>query len=65
MQLYNKIYKVAKLPPTGGHIPRDSPVPIIRESSLIELVIVGVVSSVGILSTIFFFVFNLYYRKHP
>ncbi|XP_065916322.1 gamma-aminobutyric acid type B receptor subunit 2-like [Dysidea avara] len=49
----------------GGDVPRDSPVPIVRESSLVEFIITGVVSSIGILSTISFFMFNLYYRKHP
>jgi len=62
VQPYNNI---AELSPTGGYVPRDSPVLVITESSLIEYIIVGVVSSVGILSTIFFFTFNLYYRKHP
>ena len=49
----------------GGYIPRDAPVPVVLTSSLAELIIAGVVSSVGILSSIFFFVFNLYYCKHP
>ena len=49
----------------GGDVPRDSPIPIVRESNLVEFIIAGVVSSIGILSTVFFFVFNLYYRKHP
>jgi len=49
----------------GGYEPRDSPIPIVRESSLVECIIAGVVSSVGILSTIFFFLFNIYYRDHP
>ncbi|XP_065916307.1 gamma-aminobutyric acid type B receptor subunit 2-like isoform X2 [Dysidea avara] len=49
----------------GGIVPRDSPFPIVRESSLVEFIIAGVVCSIGILSTIFFFMFNLYYRKHP
>ena len=47
----------------GGDVPRDSPVPNVRKSSLVEFIIAGVVSSIGILSTIFFFMFNLYYRK--
>ena len=49
----------------GGYIPRDAPVPVVLTSSLAECIIAGVVSSIGILSSIFFFVFNLYYCKHP
>ncbi|XP_065916318.1 gamma-aminobutyric acid type B receptor subunit 1-like isoform X2 [Dysidea avara] len=48
----------------GGSIPRDAPIPSVITSSLAECVIAGVVSSIGILSAIFFFIFNIYYRKH-
>ena len=47
----------------GGHIPRDAPVPVVITSSLVERIIAGVASSIGILSTLFFLIFNIKYRK--
>jgi len=52
------------LSPIGGYIPKDSAAPSVLTSTLAEQVIAGVLSSFGILSTIFFFVFNFYHRKH-
>ena len=50
----------------GGTIPpRDAPIPSVIASSLAECVIAGVVSSIGILSAIFFLVFNLCYNQNP
>ncbi|XP_065892670.1 gamma-aminobutyric acid type B receptor subunit 2-like isoform X2 [Dysidea avara] len=48
----------------GGYIPKDSPAPSVLTSTLAEQVIAGVLSSFGILSTIFFFSFNVYYSNH-
>ena len=50
---------------TGGHIPRDAPIPVVLTNTLAERIITGVASLIGILSSILFFVFNLYYNKHP
>ena len=47
-----------------GEAPRDAPIPVVLTSSLTEHVIIGVVSSIGVISAIFFFVFNLYYNNH-
>ena len=49
---------------SGGYIPKDSPAPFVLTSTLAEQVIAGVLSSFGILSTIFFFSFNVYYSNH-
>jgi len=51
----------------SGTRPSDSPTPVVIMStnSLTECVIAGVVSSIGILSTIFFFTFNVYFSKNP
>ena len=49
----------------GGYLPRDAPVPVVLTRNLVEGVINGVASSIGILSTAFFFTFNIIYRKHP
>ena len=46
-------------------MPSDAPTPIVLTSTLAECLIAGVVSSVGVLSSIFFFVFNLWFYKHP
>ena len=51
-------------PYPGGYIPKDSPASSILTSTLTEQVIAGIFSSLGIISTIFFLSFNLYYRKH-
>jgi len=53
------------IPAGGASSPRDAPVPSITTSSLAEIVIAGVVSSIGILSTITFLIFNHCYNKHP
>ena len=50
---------------TGGYTPRDAPVPVVITNTITECVIAGVVSSIGITSIIFFFIFNLCYKKHP
>lgn len=47
-----------------GKAPRDAPVPVVLSSSLAECIIAGVASSIGILSSIFFFAFNIYYKNH-
>ncbi|XP_065917534.1 gamma-aminobutyric acid type B receptor subunit 2-like [Dysidea avara] len=49
----------------GPSPPKDTPVPSVTTNSLTETVIAGVVSSIGILSTIVFLIFNLCYSKHP
>ena len=51
---------------TGGEVPMDAPVQVsvVLSSTLAERIIASVVSSIGILSSIVFFVFNLYYCKH-
>ena len=48
----------------GDYVPNDAPVPSVLTSTLAEQVIAGILSSFGIMSTIFFFSFNLYYSKH-
>ncbi|XP_065916335.1 gamma-aminobutyric acid type B receptor subunit 2-like [Dysidea avara] len=49
----------------GPSPPRDTPVPSVTTNGLTETVIAGVVSSIGILSTIIFLTFYLCYSKHP
>ena len=49
----------------GGQIPRDAPVPVIISSTTAEYIIAGAASVIGILSSIFFFIFNFYYKNHP
>ncbi|XP_065892681.1 gamma-aminobutyric acid type B receptor subunit 2-like isoform X2 [Dysidea avara] len=62
----DKLYEVvnSSLVWQGGYIPKDSPAPFVLTSTLAEQVIAGVLSSFGILSTIFFFSFNVYYSNH-
>ena len=48
----------------GGYLPKDAPDPDVQFSSVAEYAIVSVVASIGIVSTIFFFIFNLCYSKH-
>ena len=48
----------------GGYLPKDGPDPEVQKSTVAEYIIVSVVASIGIISTIFFFIFNLCYSKH-
>jgi len=48
----------------GGYIPKDAPSPVIQHHSKAETAIVAFTAAVGILSTMFFLLFNIYHRKH-
>ena len=48
----------------GGYIPKDAPDPDVQLSTVAEYIIVSLVASIGIISTLFFFIFNLCYSKH-
>ena len=49
---------------SGGSLPKDGPDPNDRSSTVAEYVIASVTASIGIISTVIFFIFNLRYSKH-
>jgi len=46
-------------------MPKDAPSPMIQHHSIVEIAIVALTAAVGILSSLFFLVFNIYYHNHP
>lgn len=49
---------------TGGYLPKDAPSPVTLHRSKAETVIAAFTAAIGILSTMFFLLFNICYRKH-
>jgi len=49
---------------SGGSLPKDGPDPNDQSSTVAEYVIASVTASIGIISTVIFFIFNLRYSKH-
>ena len=47
-----------------GGVPRDGPIPEVQSDNPFEIVIAASVTSLGIASNAYFFLFNIYYRKH-
>ena len=50
---------------SGGYVPRSAPSPKVRGDSTFEISIVFIATALGILSTIYFFVFNICHRNNP
>lgn len=48
----------------GGYVPRDSPIPEVQSNSKFEVIITIIATSFGMLSTLYFSLFNIYYRNH-
>ena len=49
---------------SGGYIPKDAPSPVIQHHKPAETAIAAFTTAVGILSTIFFLLFNICCHKH-
>ena len=49
---------------SGGYVPRDGPIPEVQGDNQFEIIITACVTSLGIASNVYFFFFNIYYRKH-
>ena len=46
------------------YVPKDAPTPEVQGDSTLEIIIAATATSFGIISTTYFFIFNLYYRNH-
>jgi len=49
---------------SGGYIPKDAPSPKAQGDNQFEIIIAAIATSLGIMSTIYFFGFNIYHRNN-
>ena len=48
----------------GGYIPRDAPIPEVQGDNQFEIITAAIATSLGVISTIYFLMFNIYYRNN-
>ena len=48
---------------SGGHVPGDAPTPEVQGDRQFEIIIAATVTSLGIVSTVYFLMFNICHRN--
>ena len=50
---------------SGGYVPRDVPTSEMHNDRLLEIIITSITAALGIMSTVYFFAFNICHRNNP